>query len=106
MTLLHKGDDPVAVMDTPERFEEYLVRWETREALTSGLLRQFETSTLTLTGPVRELLAEAVTCLTRDELAEQIALNESDRLAWADYEHWCERLADAEGAPTAPGGTT
>lgn len=101
--ILHRGDDdPMTTVDSVEFFEEYLAERCTRQQLVDGVVRLLDRSDMKLTDILRSTLVEAADYLTKGELIEQVALAETDRRAWEDYENWCfdeldaRRMRDAE----------
>ncbi len=102
MILPRRDDDPMTTVDSVEFFEEYLAGRCTRQQLVDGVVRQLDRSDMKLTDVLRSMLVEAAGYLTKGELIEQVALAETDRRGWEDYERWCfdeldaRRMRDAE----------
>lgn len=101
---MSRCDDAIAAADSTELFEEYLGTFFTEGQLVGLVMQHLEGSGVTLSDAVREVLADALGCLTQRELVEQVVLNEADRRAWAGYHKRCCEEAEARRAREAQGG--
>lgn len=101
MTPTLRSDDPVTDADTDELFKQYLRSSASDARLVEWVFEHITDSGLKLTDTVHSILTEALECLTRDELIEQIALNQPDHRSARGYHTWCLEEAEALAAGKA-----
>jgi hypothetical protein len=89
MTRHERTYDPIATVDSPDFFREYLRSSCSEEELAQWVMRHVEQSGLGMTDSVRAIVSEAVGYLPRGEMIEQVVLNERERQKSPGYRRWC-----------------
>jgi len=88
--------DTLAVVDTEDLFKGYLERCCTEADLVGWVMRRFDASDVAMSDTVRAIVEEAIGCLTRGELTEQVMLNVEGRRDDDGYRQWCLAAVEYE----------